>query len=37
MALQQEQPGQGWRLGIPLAELKDLVAYWRGGYDWRAA
>ncbi|MFI6291030.1 epoxide hydrolase family protein [Nonomuraea sp. NPDC050790] len=32
-----EVPGQDWRLGVPLGELKELVAYWRTGYDWRAA
>src|SRR5262245_64313101 len=29
-------PGGGWRRGVPLAYLKDLAAYWRDGYDWRA-
>ncbi|WP_157254088.1 epoxide hydrolase family protein [Nonomuraea typhae] len=33
----EEVPGQGWRLGVPLAYLKDLAAHWRTGYDWRAA
>ncbi|MER5946095.1 epoxide hydrolase family protein [Streptomyces sp. NPDC001904] len=25
-----------WAQGVPLADLADLVAYWRTGYDWRA-
>ncbi|WP_284125282.1 epoxide hydrolase family protein [Parerythrobacter aestuarii] len=25
-----------WSQGTPLADLQDLVAYWRDGYDWRA-
>jgi pimeloyl-ACP methyl ester carboxylesterase len=24
-----------WSQGVPLEALKDYVAYWRGGYDWR--
>ena len=24
-----------WSQGVPLAALKDYVAYWRNGYDWR--
>ena len=24
-----------WSQGTPLAALQDLLAYWRGGYDWR--
>ncbi|MEV4840617.1 epoxide hydrolase family protein [Nonomuraea sp. NPDC049486] len=31
-----EVPGQGWRLGVPLAHLKDLVTRWRH-HDWAAA
>jgi pimeloyl-ACP methyl ester carboxylesterase len=30
-------PGSGWDYGTNLAYLKDLVAYWRDKYDWRAA
>jgi pimeloyl-ACP methyl ester carboxylesterase len=30
-------PEVGWDRGVPMAYLKDLVAYWRTGYDWRAA
>lgn len=29
--------GAGWDYGTNLAYLKDLVAYWIDGYDWRAA
>ncbi|MYT69430.1 MULTISPECIES: epoxide hydrolase family protein [unclassified Streptomyces] len=25
-----------WEQGIPLADLTELVEYWRTGYDWRA-
>lgn len=25
-----------WSQGVPLAELRALVDYWRNGYDWRA-
>jgi pimeloyl-ACP methyl ester carboxylesterase len=30
-----ELPGAGRQYGVPLGELRDLVAYWRAGYDWR--
>jgi len=30
-------PGTGWEYGTPVDEVRDLVAYWRDGYDWRAA
>jgi len=30
-----EVPGQGWRFGVPLAHMKDLVARWRT-FDWQA-
>ncbi|MFE6855850.1 epoxide hydrolase family protein [Streptomyces sp. NPDC057674] len=30
-------PGVGrWAQGVPLADLVDLVEYWRTAYDWRA-
>jgi pimeloyl-ACP methyl ester carboxylesterase len=30
-------PGRGrWAQGVPLADLAEVVAYWRTGYDWRA-
>ncbi|SEC16089.1 Pimeloyl-ACP methyl ester carboxylesterase [Amycolatopsis tolypomycina] len=25
-----------WEQGVPLADLADVVAYWRTGYDWRS-
>ncbi|MEO3876295.1 epoxide hydrolase family protein [Nonomuraea sp. B12E4] len=31
-----ELPGSGWSRGVPLAFLRDLVAYWADGFDWRA-
>jgi microsomal epoxide hydrolase len=31
-----EIPGSGWRYGTDLGYLKELVAYWRERYDWRA-
>ena len=30
-----ELPGVGWSRGVPLDYLKELVEYWRTGYDWR--
>jgi len=30
-------PGTGWEYGTPIDEVRDLVAYWRHDYDWRAA
>ncbi|RMI28667.1 epoxide hydrolase family protein [Nocardia stercoris] len=29
-------PGAGWRQGIPLDYTRELAAYWRATYDWRA-
>src|SRR5215468_1167004 len=29
-------PGSGWSYGTDLAYLKELCAYWRDGFDWRA-
>ncbi|MFB7499367.1 epoxide hydrolase family protein [Streptomyces sp. NPDC056161] len=29
-------PVSGWEAGTDAAELRRLVAYWAGGYDWRA-
>jgi epoxide hydrolase len=29
-------PGTGWDYGAELAYVKDLVGYWRNGFDWRA-
>ncbi|UNO38860.1 epoxide hydrolase family protein [Streptomyces sp. MST-110588] len=31
-----ELPGAGWEYGVALPYLKDLVAYWADGYQWRA-
>ena len=31
-----EVPGSGWRYGTNLAYMRELVAYWRDRYDWRA-
>ena len=28
-------PEDGWARGVPLADLRDLAAYWAEGYDWR--
>ena len=29
-------PGTGWQRGVPTGYLRDLAAYWAGGFDWRA-
>ena len=29
--------GLGWSAGVDISELRDLVAYWADGFDWRAA
>ncbi len=29
-------PGDDWDTGVPVAYLRELVGYWRNGYDWRA-
>jgi pimeloyl-ACP methyl ester carboxylesterase len=29
-------PGTGWEYGTPIEEVRDLVTYWRDGYDCRA-
>lgn len=31
-----EMPGEGWSRGIPAGYLRELVADWTTGYDWRA-
>ncbi len=31
-----EPPGAGWRYGADLAYVRELAAYWRDRYDWRA-
>jgi pimeloyl-ACP methyl ester carboxylesterase len=35
--LPDEMPGSGWTYGTNLSYVRDLVAYWRDRYDWRAA
>jgi pimeloyl-ACP methyl ester carboxylesterase len=29
-------PGTGWEYGASIPEVRELVAHWRDGYDWRA-
>lgn len=31
-----EPPERGWRLGTDLDWLREIVTYWRDGFDWRA-
>ena len=31
-----ELPGVDWSYGVPMQHVKDLVEYWRTGFDWRA-
>lgn len=31
----EEATSPGWDQGVPLARMRDLVGYWRDGYDWR--
>ncbi|GLF98772.1 epoxide hydrolase family protein [Streptomyces yaizuensis] len=31
-----EVPDTGWSRGVPQSYLRELAAYWRDGYDWRA-
>jgi epoxide hydrolase len=31
-----QMEGTGWEYGIPVDYLRELVDYWRTGYDWRA-
>jgi epoxide hydrolase len=31
-----ELPGVGWDYGVPLDYVRELVDYWRTGFDWRA-
>jgi microsomal epoxide hydrolase len=33
----EQGPGAAWARGVPVDYLKELAAYWREGYDWRAA
>jgi len=32
----EQNPGAGWDYGSELEYVRDLVAYWRDAYDWRA-
>ena len=34
--LPDELDDTGWEYGIPVSYVRELVAYWRDGYDWRA-
>ncbi|KAJ8080513.1 hypothetical protein PM082_017346 [Marasmius tenuissimus] len=34
--LPDELEKSGWNYGVPLTDVKRLVARWRDGYDWRA-
>jgi epoxide hydrolase len=31
----EREPVGDWSQGVPLAKMRELVEYWRGGYDWR--
>jgi microsomal epoxide hydrolase len=31
-----ELDASGWDMGVPLEEIKRLIAVWRDGFDWRA-
>lgn len=35
--LPDELDGAGWDYGVPLADIKRLVARWKDGFDWRKA
>jgi pimeloyl-ACP methyl ester carboxylesterase len=35
--LPDQAPGAPWAYGTDLTYLRDLIAYWRGGFDWRSA
>jgi len=30
-----ELDAAGWKYGVPLADIKRLISYWKEGYDWR--
>ena len=32
----EREPAGDWSQGVPLDYLRELCAYWAGGYDWRA-
>jgi epoxide hydrolase len=31
----ERETGVGWEQGPPLAALREIIDYWRRGYDWR--
>lgn len=33
--LPDELDGATWDYGVPLGDLKKLLAYWKDGFDWR--
>lgn len=35
--LPDELDGARWDYGVPLADIKRLVAHWKDGFDWRKA
>ena len=35
--LPDELDEAGWSYGVPLTDVKRLVARWKDGYDWRAS
>lgn len=35
--LPDELDDAGWDYGVPLADVRRMVAYWKGEYDWRKA
>ncbi|EEB86604.1 hypothetical protein MPER_16382, partial [Moniliophthora perniciosa FA553] len=32
-----ELENAGWNYGVPLGDMRRLVARWKDGFDWRAA
>jgi hypothetical protein len=32
-----DEGNEDWSYGVPDTYLRELVAYWRNGYDWRKA
>ena len=35
--LPDELQGAGWDYGVPLADMRRIVEYWKDGYNWRKA
>ena len=33
----EEAPGEAWSQGVDVTYLRELLAYWADGFDWRAA